>query len=191
MSAKVELEITEKQKSCFELAVVNDRLIKQEIEINTQKMQYEDRLQRTYAEKDSVINNCHHQQDELKILQEKLELSAKQSQEMLVQQNTLHEQSENRWLILISQARQETKDANKKLALLRKNSEEQFKKQKQDLSDAQQNLYEKNSQLKTALEQIKQLRQESRIGAGKNIKSKPTIIKVQDRQHLKNVSKKQ
>ena len=38
---------------------------------------------------------------------------------------------------------------------------------------------------------LKQLRQESRIGAGKNIKSKPTIIKVQDRQHLKNVSKKQ
>ena len=91
---------------------------------------------------------------------------------------------------MIAQARHETKDANKKLDLLRKNSEEQLKKQKQDLSDLRENLYEKNTQLKAALEQIKQLKQASEIGGRKNIKSKSTIIKLQDRQHLKNASKK-
>jgi hypothetical protein len=53
--AKLELEITEKQQACFELAVINDRLTKQEAEITTQKMQYEARLKRVYAEKDSII----------------------------------------------------------------------------------------------------------------------------------------
>jgi hypothetical protein len=118
-------------------------------------------------------------------------LSAKQNQEILVQQNILHEQSENRWLTLIAQARQETKDANKKLDLLRKNSEEQFKKLKKDLSDTQQNLYASNIQLKAALEQITQLKQESRVVVGKNIKSKATIVKFQGGQNLKNASKNQ
>jgi myosin heavy subunit len=190
MSAQVELEITEKQKAYFELTVANDRLTKREIEINTQKIKYEDRLKRTYAEKDSVISDCQLHQDQIKMLQGKLELSAKQNQDILIQQSTLHEQSENRWLSLIAQARHETKDANKKLDLLRKNSEEQLKKQKQDLSDLRENLYEKNTQLKAALEQIKQLKQASEIGGRKNIKSKSTIIKLQDRQHLKNASKK-
>ena len=58
LSATLEQEISNKQKLNIELAIANDRLIKQDEALTAQKNQYEDRLKRVYEEKDNLITSC-------------------------------------------------------------------------------------------------------------------------------------
>jgi myosin heavy subunit len=184
---QLEYEIAEKQKLGVELAVVNERLEKQQSTITIQKQQYEDRLQRVYEEKDSIITQCCQLQNELKILQEKLALQAEQQQNLVAHQNALHEQSENRWLKLIDQARQETKDTNKKLNDLHYCYDKNNEELKTKLLNIQLSEHGSNIQLKTALEQINQLKQQNKILGTENIKARSTIMKLDKAQKLKNV----
>ena len=103
ISATLEQEITTKQKLNIELAVTNERLLKQDDAIAVQKIQYEDRLKRIYEEKDIVIAQCHQLQNDVKSLQEKFSLQAEQYQNSIAQYNASHEQSENRWAKMIDQ----------------------------------------------------------------------------------------
>lgn len=185
---KLECETTEKQKLSVELAVVNERLEKQQGIITAQKQQYEDRLQRVYEEKDNITTQCCQLQNELKILQEKTALQAEQQQNLLAHQNALHEQSENRWLKLIDQAKQETKDANKKLNDLRCCYEKNNEELKTKLLNLQLSEHGKNTQLKTTLEQINQLKQQNKILGSENIKAKSIVMKLEEKQKLKNTS---
>lgn len=188
IGTKLEYETTEKQKLSVELAVLNERLEKQQGIITAQKQQYEDRLQRVYEEKDNITTQSYQLQNELKILQEKIALQAEQQQKLVAHQNALHEQSENRWLKLIDQAKQETKDANKKLSDLRccydKNNEEL----KTRLLNLQLSEHGKNTQLKTTIEQINQLKQQNKILGSENIKAQSIIMKLEEKQKLKNTS---
>ncbi len=188
IGTKLEYETTEKQKLSVELAVLNERLEKQQGIITAQKQQYEDRLQRVYEEKDNITTQSCQLQNELKILQEKIALQAEQQQKLVAHQNALHEQSENRWLKLIDQAKQETKDANKKLNDLRccydKNNEEL----KTRLLNLQLSEHGKNTQLKTTIEQINQLKQQNKILGSENIKAQSIIMKLEEKQKLKNTS---
>ena len=185
---KLECETTEKQKLSVELAVVNERLEKQQGIITAQKQQYEDRLQRVYEEKDNITTQCCQLQNELKILQGKTALQAEQQQKLLAHQNALHEQSENRWLKLIDQAKQETKDANKKLNDLRCCYEKNNEELKTKLLNLQLSEHGKNTQLKTTLEQINQLKQQNKILGSENIKAKSIVMKLEEKQKLKNTS---
>jgi len=188
VSVKLEQEVASNQKLNVELAIANDRLIKQDEALTAQKNQYEDRLKRVYEEKDILITECRHLQDEIKTLQSNLTLQTEQHQNMLAQQNALHEQSENRWLKLIDQAKQETKDADKKYQNLSKASDEQIKKLNSTLSHFQQNIFEKDAQLNSAQERIIQLRQEVKFIETEYIKARATIMKLEEEQKLKNMS---
>ncbi len=188
ISATLEKETGEKQQLSTELAVVNDRLEKKDEAFATQKNHYEDRLKRVYAEKDSVITRNHQLQNEIKIFQEKFILQAEEHKKLFTQQRTLQEQSETRWLKLIDQAKQETKEERKKLENMRHYSEEQIKKIEHKLTDAQQDIYEKNAQLKVALEQINRLTNELKTLEVENIKAKSIIAKYENERPLKNTS---
>lgn len=185
---KLEHELAEKQKLSVELAVIKERLEKQQGSIAVQKQQYEERLRRIYEEKDSVITQGCQLQNELKILREKLALQTEQQQNLVAQQNASHEQSENRWLKLIDQARQETKDANKKLNELRCVYDQTNEELKTKLLNLQLSEHEKNIQLKTSLEQLNQLKQQNKILGSENIKAKSMVMKLAKAQKSKNIA---
>ena len=182
LSAALEQEATKKQKLDLELAIANEHLIKKDEVLDAQKIQYEERLARVYEEKDTAIAQQYQLQGEIKALQEKITLQAEQHQNAITQQNTLHEQSEVRWLNLIDRARQETKDANKKFENLRNHNDELIKKSKTELSDSQQNAYEINIKKKFSIEQVGQLKQEIKTLETENIKHRTIIMRLEEEQ---------
>ncbi len=163
ISIALEHEASSKQKSNIELAVITERLIKQEESFVVQKNQYEERLKRAYDEKDRLETQNQKLHDEIKVLQENILLKAHLHQNSLDQQNKLHEQSENRWLKLIDQAKQEAKDSLKRYETLSKNSDIKIKKLSETIANLTQKNLENDSQLTNAQERINQLRQEVRF----------------------------
>jgi len=174
----LEKEILEKQELITELAVSNDRLKKKDEVFTAQKNHYETSLKRAYEEKENIAANNSQLQNEIKLLQEKLIVQAEEHQKLLTQKNISQEQSENRWLKLIDQAREETKESNKKLENLRLGSAEEMKKVKNELAEARQIFYEKNAELKTALAQISNLKNEVKILKEDNMKSRSAVMKL-------------
>ena len=90
---------------------------------------------------------------------------------MHLQQQERQEQSENRWLKLINQAREETKSTQKKLELLLAKREEEIRNLKQNYTLTQEKIYDKKMLLKIANDQIIQL--EKKI---KRLKENPVTI---------------
>jgi len=179
LSSTLEQEIADKHKVNTELAVISERLIKQDQAFDSQGNQYEERLKRAYDEKDKLETQYQQLHNEAKILQEKLSLQAQKHQNSLNQQITLHEQSENRWLSLIDRAKQEVKDAYKKCDAVNKHSNEEIKKLNAALADFQQNYFEKNAQLNTAQERIAQLKKEIKFLDAEYLKARATIIQLE------------
>jgi hypothetical protein len=186
-STTLENERVEKQKLNIELAITQDRLEKQDAWLITQKTQQEDRLKRIYEEKDNISVQCCQLQNEVKALQEKLEAQGKQHQNLIFQQNILHEQSENRWLTLIDRAREETKETNKKLELLRRQSDDKINKAKEELLEHQRNVYKKDAQTKDALKKNNQLNQDIPFSGSKNVKKRSFAMRLEERGKPKKV----
>ena len=189
LSTQITQEISNKQKITVELAVVNDRIAKQDEALSIQKNQYDERLKRIYDEKDKLIAEYHSLQIEIKILHEKLMSQAEEHKRMLAQQHSLQEQSENRWLKMIDQARQETKEERKKLENIRHTSQEQLKKIESKLEEAQKNIYEKDAQLKITLEQISLLKIEAGKLKNENITAQSIIENLKRERQLKLIKK--
>lgn len=189
LSLTLEQELAIKQKINIDLAIANERLAKQEAALSKTIKQHEDRLQHVYKEKDQLITECNHLKNEINKLQEKLTFQAEQQQHMLAEQNTLHEQSENRWLNLIDQAKQETKDVYKKYQHISHSSNEKIKKLNSTLSDYQKNVFEKDVQLKMHQERIIQLQQEIKFIETDYIKSRAVIIKFEEERKFKKSKK--
>lgn len=191
-AARLEQEIADKQKLSIELAIANERLIKQEETHVDQKNQYEDRLKRVYEEKDGIIAQCYQIQNEVKLLQEKITSQAEQHQNLLAQQSALHEQSENRWLKLLDQQKQETKEAYIKLENLRLHNEEKIKKITTQLYDTEHKLHSNNIQLNFLLEQIKKFKQDGQAMEAENIGLRSMITELekekQSKKKIKNIS---
>jgi predicted nuclease with TOPRIM domain len=180
LSATLEQEIVNKQKLTTELAVISERLIKQDEAFVIQKNQYEERLKRVYDEKDRLEIQYQQLHNEAKALQEKFSLQTQQHQNSLNQQNTLHEQSENRWLKIIDQTKQEVKDTQNKYGIVISQSDEKIKKLNTALADFQQNYFEKTAQLNTAQDRIIQIKQEATFLEEEYIKARATIIKLEE-----------
>ncbi len=178
LSSKLTKENVNKQKLTIELAVVTDRTIKQDEAFSIQKNQYEERLKRLYDEKDNLITEYHRLQIEIKTLHEKLTSQAEEHKRIVAQQHSLQEQSETRWLKLIDQARQEAKEERKKLENIRYSNEEQLKKIELKLSDAQKNVYEKEANLKIALEQVSLLKIEANKLKNENLTAQSIIANL-------------
>lgn len=187
LSAQLAQETASKQKLNVELAIVNDRLIKQDETLSLQKNQYEDRLKRAYEEKDNLVTEYHRLQNEIKTLHEKLASQSDEQKQLLAQQHSLQEQSEARWLKLIDQARQETKEERKKLDNLHRQHDEQSKKIGSQLSHAQREIHEKDAQLHSAQERIIQLRQEIKFIETEYIKARAILMKFEEEKKLQNL----
>jgi len=163
ISARLDVELSEKQRINTELAIANERIAKQTELAGTEINGYEVRLKRIYEEKDALANQQLQSQHEIKNLQEKLHFQTEQHHILSAQQNALHEQSEARWLNLIDQTKQEAKDAYKKHENFKHRSDEQIEKITASLSSVQQDLSQKNAQLLIAQEQNELLKKENRI----------------------------
>lgn len=103
---------------------------------------------------------------------------------------TLHEQSENRWLKLIDQANLDAKEVRKKLENVHHHYDEQIKKHENELKNTQQNLHEKSVQLKVALEQISEIKQDIKMTVSENIMHKSTIMKLEENKKVKTIAAK-
>lgn len=185
LSIQLAQETANKQKLDIELAVANDRLIKQDETLIAQKNQYEDRLKRIYEEKDKLLTEYQRLQIEIKTLHEKLASQAEEHKKLMTQQHLLQEQSESRWLKLIDQARQETKDERKKSDSLHRQHDEQSKKIESQLSNTQREIHEKDAQIKSMQERISQLRQEVQFIETEYIKARSVIMKFEEEQKQK------
>jgi len=181
-------EIAEKQQFVTELAVVNDRLRKKDDALIAEKEHYEIHLKRAYEEKEHTTIHNHQLQNDIKVLQEKLAIQAEQHQKSLTQQSTLQEESEKRWINLIDQANQGTKEMSKKLETLWHDSEEQIKKLKDKLTEMQIGHHEKDTQLKVALSQIERLEETAKLLEIDNIKTKSTVMKLTKDMESKNMA---
>ncbi len=184
LTASMEQEVVNKQKLDVELAIISERLSKQADEFVLQKNQYEDRLKRAYDERDNFISQNQLLQNEIKSLQEKISTQHDRHQNLISHQNALHEQSEIRWLNLIDQSKQETKEIQKKFEIFRNNSNEQTNQLKFELSTAKQNLHEKSLNLKIAMDQIDQIKQATKILELEISDAKITIVKLQEKINL-------
>lgn len=182
LSIALEHETASKQKCNIELAVTTERLIKHEETIVAQKNQYEERLKRVYDEKDRLETNHQKLHDEVKVLQDNISINSQLHQNSLDQQNKKHEQSENRWLKLIDQARQEAKDSLKKYETLSNNSDVKIKKLNGVIANLNQDNLEKDSHLRNAQERISQLRQEVKFIETEYIKARAVIESYESKQ---------
>lgn len=187
ISTTLEQAVTDKQKLNIELAITNERLIKQDEIIIALKNQHEDRLKRVYEEKDILITQCNQLQNDIKSLQEKISSQAEQYQKSIAQQNSSHEQSENRWAKLIDQARDETKDGYKKLENIRAAHDIESKNLKVKLTELQQVSHERNAQLNVSVSQISQLKQDIKTLESEIIKTRSIIMKFEEEQKSKNI----
>lgn len=189
ISANLENEIVEKQGLIIELAVANDRLIKKDETFSVQKEHYETHLKRAYEEKENTTTCNHLLQSDIQLLQEKLAIQVEQQQKLLSQQSTQQEQSEMRWLTLIDKANQAAKETNKKLEILRHDSAEQIKNLKDKLTEVQMSYYDKEFQLKAALDQINQLDKAVKALELDNVKANSTIMKLREDIKSNNIAK--
>ncbi len=180
LSNTLEQETTHKQKLTIELAIINERLTKQDEALVVQKNLYEDRLKRAYEEKESAITQCQQLKHDIKIIQEKQVLQTEQHQHSLAQQNNLHEQSEIRWLNLVDQTKQETKEVHKKLENTCKSYDEKIIQLKSTLADLQKSAYENSARLTVSLEQINQLKQENKMLDAEKMKAMTAVIKLEE-----------
>lgn len=168
-----------------ELAVLRDRIEKKDEIVTIEKDQYEARLQRVYHEKDDIIAVLQETQKDHLALREKLSLQTEESQIRLAKERALQEQSENRWLNLIDQAKLETKELYKKIENNRYEHEKITKQIKAQLAELQQNIYAKDTQLKIAIEQANELKKDNKQLNIKMIEAKSVILKFESEVRLK------
>jgi chromosome segregation ATPase len=176
-----------------ENAVLVEQVAKNESLLVEQKSQYEERLQRVYTERDAIVSQNNQLQQALKALQEKIDTQTKTHQALLIQQQERQEQSENRWLRLIDQARDETKDSRKKLESLLLQKENEIKNLKQDRTTNQQELYDKKMQLKMTNDQSGRLEKKIKQLEEEKIKMQSVFFnlkKVDSLPHKNNIRKK-
>jgi len=188
---EAEKDITQTLRT--ENAVLVEQVAKNESLLVEQKSQYEERLKRVYTEKDVIVSQNNQLQQALKELQEKIDTQTKTHQALLIQQQERQEQSENRWLRLIDQAREETKDSRKKLESLLLQKENAIKNLKQDRTTHQQELYDKKMQLKIANDQSGQLEKKIKQLEEEKVKVQSAFFnlkKADDLQHKNNTRKK-
>jgi hypothetical protein len=188
ISTRCAQEAASQQKLNIELAISNDRLLKQSELVIALKKQYEERLKRVYEEKDNLVTECQRLQVEMKVLHEKLTSQAEDHKQSLAQQHSLQEQSETRWLKLIDQARLETKDERKKLEIFSRQYDNQLKKIDSLLAHKQKELLKKDAQLNSAQERITQLRQEFKLIETEYVKARATIMKFEEEQKLQKLT---
>ena len=109
-----------------ENAVLNERLSQQLVDINTLKNQHETRLKQAYDEKHIAHEQDKKMQIEMRQLQQQLQTQAEKYQTEITRERQRQEESENRWLTQIDQARTE-------LQHVRKESERIISKQSQQI----------------------------------------------------------
>lgn len=160
LTGKFENVQSECQQKEIELAVAVERLEKQSIDFENKNVQYEARLQRAYAEKESVIEKNNALKTHVLSLQEKLQEQSQQNQQVLLDERARHEQSENRWLKLIDAARQESKDLQKRAEKLAEVNGVEIKSLNQIISGSQKELFEKETLIRDSLANIEKLKQE-------------------------------
>lgn len=182
---KTEKLIEEKQTLTAELAIIKDRLEKKDELIAMEKNQYEARLQRVYQEKDAIVATVQELQKDALMLREKLILQVDENQKQLAKERALQEQSENRWLNLIDQSKTEVKELRKKMESDYQAREKVVTQLKDQLNEMRRNHYEKDAQLKIAIEQMNQFKNENKLVNSEMSEAKSIISKLESERKLK------
>jgi chromosome segregation ATPase len=188
LSQQLNRELSNNQKLSVDLAIANERLLKQDEAFREQKNQYENRFKRLYEEKENTLQQNHFHQNEIKALHENLALQAEEHKRLLAQQHILQEQSEVRWVKLIDQARQETKEDRKKSEDNRHHFDEKFKKLEMNLTAMQNEIHKKDAQLNMSQEHLSQLKQEIKFIETEYIQSRAIIMRFEEKHKLKKVA---
>jgi transketolase len=123
---------------------------------------------------------------------ERLLTQAETYQQQFEKLRESQEQSENRWLNLIDQAKQETKEIKKQFEQYRKTSEQAITQFKDKLANIQQSQSEQVTRNNLQLEQINQLKHEKTelITENTNLQKNIAGLKQKPSRNIKNGKKK-
>lgn len=133
LNQRIDEKTRENQVLQTSLAVATERFQNHADEINTLKEQYAIRLKHLNHEKHQVIDQVSKLQSEITQYNKESSEQFEKHQLALVNERTLQEESEKRWVQLIDQARLETKNSHKKY-------EEMSRKQNDKIDSLQNNL---------------------------------------------------
>lgn len=137
LQQKLEEKTSQTQSLHTELAVAQERLAKHPQELNTAKNHYEDRLKLAAEEKNSGLEKSKMLQAEIIKLHQQLSEQSEKHQVTLIQERTLQEQSETRWVKLIDQARTESDDLRKQYESMISKQNKQMETLQNDIADLQ------------------------------------------------------
>ena len=138
----IESKNTQIQTQKTELAVMQERFCGQSAELTAVKNQHEIRLKQAYDEKHDVMEQVEKYQAETQQLQQQLHAQSEKHQQAMAHERERQEQSENRWLQLIDQARTESnrlRKANETLNTKQHKHIEELKDRVAELRNKQSN----------------------------------------------------
>lgn len=164
-----------------ELAVAEEKLNQQVREGLAIKNQYESRLQRTHAEKDSVVEDNNKLNAEVARLNNHIAEQAQKHQKILDDERARQETSENRWLELIDKARTETNEQRKRLDNMTAQLNEQIKELQTQLADHHQKRVTNQSTLEQKNIRIAELLEQHNKTQEKYHQATTTIAILQER----------
>lgn len=138
----IEAKNNQTQTLQTELAVLQERFCGQSTELESVKNQHEIRLKQAYDEKHGSMEQAEKYQAEIQQLQQQLHAQAEKHQLAIAHERERQEQSENRWLQLIDQARTESnrlRKANETLNTKQHKHIEELKDRVAELRNKQSN----------------------------------------------------
>lgn len=140
-----------------EHAIVQERLARQSEEMEHLKQQNENRLKQVYGEKYLAQEQVTQAQAEIRQCQQQLHEQTEKHQTAMTFERQRGEESENRWLMQIDQAKQETKEITKRYDAYRNSSENDLQILNLKLAELQKELSNKTLQTEEKTVACKQL----------------------------------
>ena len=156
------------QQLNVELSVLHERLEKTDLAHHEKEKQAKTTIERLHQDKDNLLHQLQELKNELVALNEKLMQQTHDHQHWTEEQRTSQEQSENRWLKLIDQARQEKKDLQKQLNKQQEKYHDNLQLLQTKVAELQTQQIDHITQAKVRAHQLSQLKQEKQDLAQEN-----------------------
>lgn len=170
----------DKQSIQTELALTQERLVTQKQAIEKLEKQHETRLKQTTDEKHTALEQLAQCQAEGTELQKQFATQTEKQQQLQTKERERQEQSENRWLKLIDQSRQETDTVRKQFEQYQEQSRQSQKQLNQQLSNLQQRQLEQAKQTQMDTKTLEQQKRESQDLVLENEKLSKSIDKLKN-----------
>jgi DNA repair exonuclease SbcCD ATPase subunit len=177
------------QQLNIELSVLHERLEKTDLAHHEREKLAKTTIERLHQDKDNLLHQLQELKNELVTLNEKLTQQTHDHQQWAEEQRASQEQSENRWLKLIDQARQEKKDLQKQLNKQQDKYHNNLQQLQTKVVELQNQQIDHITQAKVNAHQLSQLKQEKKDLAQENKALTAQLVSLNRRETTKKQSK--